>query len=95
MKNSLILLFVIVLLGCSKKNDPTPTQLLTNTNMESGQTTPIAWTSYTGGNSYVVNWATRAFSSSRHSLAITSTAQDPSNFAYWLQNVPRPTPYPH
>ncbi len=91
MKNSLILLFVIVLLGCSKKSDPTPTQLLTNTDMESGQTAPNAWSSRsTGGNSYVENWATQAFSSANHSLAIASTAQDPNNFAYWTQTYQGP-----
>jgi hypothetical protein len=81
-----ILLIAIVLLGCSKKSDPLPTQLLTNSDMESGQSSPYSWISYsTGGSNFTEPWTTEEFNSSNHSLAIKSSTQVPTYYAYWYE----------
>ena len=83
MKKITTLLFLIgILVGCDK-DDPKPVQLIVNGNMESGTSGPTGWISDTSPE--ITNaWTSDAFSSSNHSLKITS-ATGPVSGSFWAQ----------
>jgi len=77
---------ILIFIGCSKKSDPAPLQLLTNSNMETGGTQPNSWSYYSPTDSIVGLWTTNAANSPTHSLEITRSATITSpRFAYWRQ----------
>lgn len=79
--------------GC-KKSDPQPQSLsaefLGNPNIETGTTSPTNWFQKavnTSNNVFIFEWSSVEASSPTHSLKITASTQNNSDFAYWGQNV--------
>ncbi len=84
MKQSLILCALfLTFMGC--KDDPEPAnQLLVNTDMEAGATSPNSWGALEQ-TVYTAEWTTEEASSGTRSLKISATQSDPTNFAFWSQ----------
>ena len=84
MEKSLILCaLLLAFMGC--KDDPDPAiQLLVNTDMEAGATSPNAWWGLEE-TVYVNEWTTEEASSGTRSLKISAAQSDDTNFAFWSQ----------
>jgi hypothetical protein len=88
MKQHLILCALLsVFVGCnddSDNNEPA-IQLLVNTNMEAGATSPNNWWDMMQ-TVYSTEWTTQEASSGTKSLKISAEQSDPTNFAFWAQS---------
>jgi hypothetical protein len=78
------LLFLVSILFSCDKDDPNPAQLIVNGNVESGTANPTGWVNYSSPG-ITNSWTSDAFSSSNHSLKITSDT-GPDDIGYWTQN---------
>lgn len=85
MKKFLILCtFFLTLMGC-KDDSESVIQLLVNTDMEAGATSPNSW--WDNENTvYITEWSTEEASSGIRSLKISTTQSDAVNFAFWAQS---------
>jgi hypothetical protein len=85
MKHSIILcMLFLACMGC--KDDPEPAkQLLVNTDMEAGATSPNDWwdMEQTG---YTTEWTTEEANSGSRSLKISAIELEATNFAFWTQS---------
>lgn len=74
----------LIFMGC--KDDPEPVmQLLVNTNMETGDTSPNSWWDLEPM-VYNTEWTTEEANSRTRSLKISATQSDATNFAFWAQS---------
>jgi hypothetical protein len=85
MKHTLILCALfLTFMGC--KDDPEPAiQLLVNTDMDAGATSPNSWWDLEQ-TVYTTEWTTEETSSGTRSLKISATQSDTTNFAFWSQS---------
>jgi hypothetical protein len=90
--NSMLLLIVFMLLSCGKKDEVVPTQVLLNTDIESGGTAPDYWFNNPGTSGvYVAKWTDEEASSKNHSLKISAATMQTPDFAYWVQTYSQTT----
>lgn len=85
MKRSPILcLLILIFMGCKDDNEPA-IQLLVNTDMEAGTTSPNSWFQR-GETVYRTEWTTEEANSGTRSLKISATQIDATDFAFWGQS---------
>jgi hypothetical protein len=90
--NCLYPLILFLVLSCGKKDEVIPTQVLLNTDIESGGSNPDNWYVNQGSTStYTGTWSDEEASSKTHSLKISATALQSSDFAYWVQTYSQTT----
>ena len=76
-----------MLFGSCNKDDVRSGQLLNNSDVETGSTTPNSWYFSTGEGKYNVTWTdTESFSPSK-SLKISTQTADHTDFAAWGQTI--------
>jgi hypothetical protein len=86
------LVLVVALLSCGKKDIIVPTQVLLNTDIESGGTKPDYWFVNPGtSGAYTGTWTDEESSSKAHSLKISANATQTTDFAYWVQTYSQTT----
>lgn len=88
------LLAAISLNSSCKKSDPQPistsVEFLSNPTIETGSSQPSNWFEKSilkSGNVFQFDWSLEQAFSPTHSLKISATTQNPTDFAYWGQNV--------
>src|SRR4051812_37458121 len=77
---------ICLLMSCGKKDDVAPSQVLLNTDIESGASNPDYWFFDPGpSGAYTGTWTDEEASSKSHSLKVDATAMQTSAFSYWSQ----------
>lgn len=91
MKKYFLLCFSICILLSCKKEDPTPNQLLKNTDMESVSSS--TWTNWGTGTGFTATVSSEESFSPNKSLMISRTAIDTENYWYWYQSYSGTIPF--
>jgi hypothetical protein len=101
----LIGILMILLCGCGGGDDPAepeadsgPVQILSNSSVEDGSSSPTAWSNGTEGpqpgNDYVFRWsASEAQSGSRSLMIRLDAVADANAFAHWNQTIDTNIPH--
>lgn len=83
---TLIILLIVLLESCSSE-DPQIGQLLGNSNVEIGSTTPNNWFFSTAQGKYNVTWTDKESFSPNKSLQISIQSPESTDFAFWGQTI--------
>jgi hypothetical protein len=79
--------FSILLFESCHKEDVRSGQLINNSDVEIGSTTPNSWYFSTGDGKYDVTWTDAESFSPSKSLKISTQTADPTDFAAWGQTI--------
>jgi len=86
MKKLIVLMLAVVLLQACEKDDVSPNQLLKNTDVEKSLGTEYTWWNNGRGSNFTAEWTEENSFSTSHSLKLSRTTVDVTNFWYWGQN---------
>ena len=88
--NPLFLTFLalgVILFNACSKDEVQPSQLISNSSVETGITSPTSWWYSSGEDKYNVTWTDQESFSGSKSLKISTQIADPTNFAFWAQTI--------